>query len=347
MVNSGLQIKRGGVSSCVNASQYQRVRLWSGITSIGLNLAAIWLAVALAGAWGPGLSVGAQIAALLGLVVAFTLGSLPFDLLTGHALETFAGRTRQPLGGWLSDWAGGAARTGVGLAFGLGIFWANAATGGGAAGPLILGVLVLTVVAVGLVPGGRAAGPEERAFAARLEEERARLGLPAWPVRWFDAADDETVNGYVPPLRPARLCLSTSVARELTPREAALLAAREVWFRRSGASAAGATIVVAWQTIGVALALHVPANSPLAAAVAGAAVVSTWSFVALFVWPTLNRAWMRAADRSLRAFAPETEVRALLAKVQRLNATDVDLPPGKTAVFHPIPPLAERQQALL
>jgi hypothetical protein len=70
--------------------------------------------------------------------------------------------------------------------------------------------------------------------------------------------------------------------------------------------------------------------------------MTTWCFLALFVWPSLNRVWMCNADTFLATLATPGEVRDLLSKVERLNATDISLSPAKTAVFHPIPPLQDR-----
>jgi Zn-dependent protease with chaperone function len=132
----------------------------------------------------------------------------------------------------------------------------------------------------------------------------------------------------------------------LSPREAALLAAREDWFRKSGASLAIAAVVALWSLSGFLLALAIPSTSGLQAALSGSAVVTVWCFVALFVWPSLNRKMMKQADHSLLSLVSRDELSSLLKKVQTLNRTDVTLPKTKTFVFHPIPPLEDRLQTL-
>ena len=102
-----------------------------------------------------------------------------------------------------------------------------------------------------------------------------------------------------------------------------------------------------WLLVGAGLALTVPAANAIQAALGGAAVVSLWSFLALFVWPTLNRRWMSEADRVLLQYAPTEEIQALFEKVQQLNGTDTALASAKTAIFHPIPPTQDRINALL
>ncbi len=333
----------------MTAEQYQRVRLWAGITSIGANLGAIWMLAISALWWAPLIpSTGGQLAVLGLLALVLMLINLPFEILLGHALETAVGRTRQSFRAWLGDWLRQSARAGATLSFGLLFFWGHHFSGGAWSWPLLGGAFVVMLLVVLFVPQGVAAlpGSVEDRFALALAGELARLHQPPSVVRWFDNSDEESVNGYLVPWRAACLCLATTVARHLTPREAALLAAREGWFRRSGATARAVCIAVGWLMTGVGAGLFIPADSALQAALLGAAVVTTWCFAALFIWPTLNRSWMRHADLFLLTLAPREEVRALLEKLQRLNATDVSLPAGKTAVFHPIPPLTSRLEAL-
>ena len=142
------------------------------------------------------------------------------------------------------------------------------------------------------------------------------------------------------------LCLSTTVCSELTLREAAILAVRESWFRRSGVAAVVPVIVVGWLVLGLGLALLLPSSSGLEAATGGVAFVTVWCFLSLFIWPTLSRRWMTAADQSLLLMFPRSEVAALLRKVQSINRTDVSLSRVKTTVFHPIPPLDQRLEEL-
>jgi len=209
--------------------------------------------------------------------------------------------------------------------------------------PLLLiaaGALILILFL--LVPAGRPATPStpEEAFQKDLERELKSLSVNPRPVRWFDHRDSETVNGCITPR--GLLSLSTTVAEWLTPREAALMAAREECYRRSGTWIVILGIVTLWTLLGIFLARFLPSMNTVQAGLNGAAIMSTWCFLALFVWPTVNRIWMRHADASLATLASAGEVRDLLSKIERLNATDINLSAAKTAVFHPIPPLQER-----
>jgi len=229
------------------------------------------------------------------------------------------------------------------------LLWWNHST----SGALILPILTLAslVVLAGFfaVPTGYRAPSQSGEFQYEelLRNELRKLDSRVRDARWFDNGDVRFVNGFISPL--GLLCLSTTVSNELTPREAALLAAREEWFRKSGCFFAGSAIAVLWALLGFLFALLLPATSATSAAQAalgGSAVVTAWCFLALFVWPSLNRRWMRKADCHLAKLAPRDEVVALLKKVQSLNSTDVSLARVKTTVFHPIPPLEERLRAL-
>lgn len=327
----------------MDPTNYQRIRLWAGITSIGANLALIW-GLAISAAWWAGAFTGPLMtaAALLAVAALITLANLPFDLLAGNAVELAASRLREPSTGWLSDWIRHRALTLAGLWTGM-LFFSLFAQISQPWVPVLLiagGALILILFL--LVPAGHPATPgtPEEAFEKDLERELKSLSVIPRPVRWFDHGDSETVNGCITPR--GFLSLSTTVAEWLTPREAALMAAREECYRRSGTWIVILGIVTLWTLLGIFLARFLPGVNAVQAGLNGAAIMSSWCFLALFVWPTLNRIWMRHADTSLAALASAGELRDLLSKIERLNATDIDLPAAKTAVFHPIPPLRER-----
>jgi len=283
---------------------------------------------------------------LLGVAALLTLANLPFDLLSGNAVERGAGRIGGSTASWLKDWIKGRVVTLAGLWLGM-VFFSlfHRAPQSSILVSLIAGGL-LTFVLLLLVPAGHAAFPKSSAedFEKKLGLELKSLGLKLRPIRWFDHGDAETVSGCITPR--GFVSLSTTVAQCLTPREAALLVAREEYYRRSGASIVILMIVTVWTLLGIFLPSLVPAANPVQAGLCGAAMMSTWCFLALFVWPTVNRIWMTKADAFLVSLAPSQEVRELLSKIARLNATDISLAPVKTAVFHPIPPLKDRLDRL-
>jgi len=327
----------------VDSPNYQRVRLWSGITSIGANLAMIW-GLALSASWWASAVHGAwAVSVVLGAAATVvTLANLPFDMLTGHAVECAVGRTEVSATRWLLEWIRGRFVTLIGLWFGMIYFSAIHQAPGDAVVSLILVAGVVVILLFLFVPAGYPApkGSSHEVFEKNMATESVSLAVKSRPVRWFDLGDNETVNGCITPW--GFLSLSTSVAQWLTPREAALMAAREEYYRRSGAWILILLIVTVWTLLGILAASLLPSMNPVQAGLYGASVMTTWCFLALFVWPTLNRFWMRRADSFLASLATHGEVRDLLSKIERLNATDISLPPAKTAVFHPIPPLQER-----
>lgn len=337
----------------MNTCAYQRVRLWSGIVSIGCNLgliAALYLSAFWWGAIIPSAGIAAGVLAAIPFLIAGA--NLPFDILTGHAIETFANRTRQPLREWLSDWSTGAVRTAGAQAAGLLLFFLAAQSSSFWKWPTVLGIgVVIIAITLWRLQRSNADFRETNAepfadFEEHLASELQALGVTPPPVRWIHDIETDTVNGCIPPFG-SDLHLSSNVKRHLTPREAALLCLREIWITKSGRGRAGAVIAGAWLLAGVGLALTVPATNAIQAALGGAAVVSLWSFLALFVWPTLNRRWMSEADRILLQHASTEEIQALFKKVQQLNGTDTTLASAKTAIFHPIPPTQDRINALL
>jgi len=324
-------------------AKYQRIRLWAGITSIGTNLALIWGLAISSAWWGSGLAGFLTTSVfLLAMAALVTIANLPFDLLTGDAMERAAGRIESTSFSWFKDWIRGRAVTLAGLWIGMLFFAAfhQFPRSWNAFFLLLAGMMILILFL--LVPAGyqSTAGSTEEAFEMSLKLELKALEIKLRPVRWFDQGDAETVNGYITPR--GLLSLSRTVVQWLTPREAALMTMREEYYRRSGTWIMVLIIVAVWILMGILLTCCMPAMNAVQAGLNGAAMMTTWCFLALFVWPTLNRFWTGKADAFLASFVTSDEVRDLFSKIERLNATDITLSPAKTAVFHPIPPLQDR-----
>jgi hypothetical protein len=331
----------------VDPTRYQRIRLWAGITSIGANLALVWALALTSGVWAarfPSFTASAMV--LLATAALATLANLPFDMLTGDAVERAAGRTERATSSWFKDWTKGRSITVLGAWAGMLFFSFLHQLPESFLPWLLLCAAIFTMVLFFLLPAGRKAnqGSTLRKFEDDLALEVQTLGVKLRQVRWFDHGDVETVNGYITPR--GVLSLSDSVAQRLTPREAALMAAREEYYRRSGAWILIQVIVVVWTLLGILLASMTPSLNPVQAGLSGAAVMTSWCFLALFVWPAINRILMRKADVFLTSLVAKEEVHVLLQRIEHLNATDISLPAVKTAVFHPIPPLQERLSRL-
>lgn len=331
----------------MDPTRYQRIRLWAGITSIGANLGLIWGLAITSPEWAHPFSGARSSSVALFIVAALvTLANLPFDILTGDAVERAAGRVSLPTARWMKDWIRGRAMTLLGLWTGMMFFSLLPRVPQGWFLWVMLVAAMVTLLSLLSVPGGQPAPQKSyiEIFEASLRLELEKLGLKVRPIRWFDFGDSETVNGCITPR--GVLSLSNSVAQCLTPREAALMAAREEFYRQSGTWVLLWMIVAGWTLLGIVAARGASCSMPVQAGLTGAALMSSWCFLALFIWPSLNRIWMRRADAFLISLAPPAEVRGLFVKIGRLNATDITLSPIKTLVFHPIPPLEERLSRL-
>jgi Zn-dependent protease with chaperone function len=287
-----------------------------------------------------------QIIALGLLAVGFSLVNLPFDILTGFAVESAFQKTAVSFRKWLMHWMIGRSLCSLGLFLGFLLMWGNHIAGGS------LTSLFLLLAGIGIagtlfcIPTGfpsKLPSPEAR-YEDLLRHELQKLNVSQRPIRWFENDEICFVNGYLSPT--GRLCLSKTIVENLTPRESALLVAREEWFRKSGATLLGFLISAGWLLTGLWVAFSIPSPSGIAAALMGSAVLTGWCFLALFLWPSLNRHWMTQADRFLVTKSSRPEVSMLLEKLQMLNATDEALSKAKTTVFHPIPPLRSRLDAL-
>lgn len=346
------------------ASSYQRVRLWSGITAITLNLSLGWMLFAVAPVL-QRLMLGWPFVAQLALCLAGgMLLLLPFELLMGHAVERLVERTEQTVGSWLGDWFRGAARYFLaalfgGLVFGYGsaLWW-----------PWRVG-LTLLLLAVAffaseyhfrLAPRAwRPAEAPDPAFENEVRDALAEMKHPPVRLRWIDDSDSFAANGFLidPTILPGddetgrrTVGMTTSVVRYFTPHQAALMAVREVFQHRAGFRQTSLAICLGWLFVGLVMVWCAPLVTgslpPLNSALLGMAIMTTWCFVALFVWPTWNRYWNRRADGFLLTHAPLAAVRDLLVLLQQMNATDLELSGSKAFVFHPIPPLADRLHSL-
>ncbi|MBS0658864.1 MAG: hypothetical protein JSR82_11555 [Verrucomicrobia bacterium] len=345
------------------ATNYQRVRLWSGVSALGINLAMAWGAYFAAPTlerWLLGWPLAAQVAVV---VVAATLLLLPFEILVGHAIERMVERTDQTLKSWLQDWFQGVIRFalptiigGTVLGFGDTWWW-----------PIKVGAGLLLVVAgfvtaeqfYHLLPQSwKPAESPDPAFVGALRECCVEMNVPPAHIAWVEDTDAFTSTGVVvsPVFMAAReengmiipaVGMTTAVSRYLQPRQAALMMARELFILKCGYRRKALLLSMLWLGAGLGLAWWLPLGaSPLAAGLGGMAFMSTWCLLALFVFPPLSRRWVLKADQFLLTLAEPEEIRDCLSLLQELNATDITVESGKGYLFHSIPPLEHRLREL-
>lgn len=330
------------------AAAYQRIRLWSGIFSIGSNLVLVWVAFFIVG-WMPEQWFGAinWMGWLMLTILAFNLYGLIFDKLIGFELERYRGTTAQSAGAWLRDWVLGAAVQSVLMFTGLSL-WVMLVS---YVNPYLFifciclsaGAAVWALPQIFLTKWKCSSKPDLESEVLVILKE---WGVPIKRICWYDDGATAVLNGSLLPSCSDTVWLTDAVGK-LAPRAIALLIRREFHFRIKGYHVWTLIIVCCWVGAGAALALGLPTVNAWQQAMALAAVMTTWCFLALFIWPPLNRRWMRSADRSMLEVASVVEVTNLLRLLQESNESDVALSGLKQGIFHPIPSLENRIKELL
>jgi len=336
----------------MDAASYQQIRLWAGISSITLNLALVWAATFLAPAIDRFFLEWPVLILLPPVVLGAQLLMAPFDFLTGHVVERNLARTEFTARQWWRDWAHGVVRYTFALTAAGFIFSLEPLRTPGVQ-LVMLGLLATIMVAtalclLGILPSHLLLrrSPDSR-YSAALQQELQKLQIPSLMLVWVRDGETRGVNGAaVDFFKPHTVMLSASVPRQLTPREAALMVAREVYYVRRGFRWQSLVICLGWLLVGVGIGWNLPAAAGLQSALMPMAFISTWCLIGLFIWPNLSRAWMTAADQWLAEQSSPGEVRELLQHIQALNDTDTELPEWKRRVFHPIPPIHDRLETL-
>jgi hypothetical protein len=245
-------------------SKYQRFRLWSGITGIGLNLAMVWAAYVFALFLSEPLEAirGGWIAvAALGVALVFTLAMLPFDILVGHAAESAMGRVTTPLRDWLKNWFQNLPVFLFGTTFGISLFaWAAPAAWG--ATWVALGVVallaVLVIVSIPKLINRTASIGSEPELEEATNNVLRSLDAETVQLRVVEDGGQEGVNGMMMPFRPGTLYINRAAAENLQARELALLTLRERGFQSSGGTATALIATVGWVITGCLLAMTLP-----------------------------------------------------------------------------------------
>jgi hypothetical protein len=341
------------------AIDYPSVRLWSGIVSIGWNLALVWgfwwwvrgqeFAFRVPEPWEAG-------AGITLFFLGLGLLNLPLDWVTGYWLEKVAGRSTPSLGGWWLNAISGFFKMLLLQILGGILFaaWLFNYPGSPVVLVLIPGIYVgLRIWQFHWIPT-RLRQPAQfpEGYRAELEAELKRIDCP-WPDDLFlyRAEEDSLINGgRVGMGDHQRLMISDACVKHLHPRELALLIKREERFQMMNGSMRNLDLSLVWVFFGVLLVLfwlgweNISGWEAFFAMVAG---MTTWHWVGLFVLPTLARREILATDRwIMRNGSSREEWGALLRKLQKQNQTDEELGPWVERVFHPIPSLKTRLENL-
>ncbi|MEM6823003.1 MAG: hypothetical protein AAF558_13820 [Verrucomicrobiota bacterium] len=339
----------------MTATSYQRFRLWSGICSIGLNLSLAWLAYGISLGFGDiSFYPAPWILPLYALLISvfLILAFLPFEILIGFAAESSLGRTNESLNSWLSSWVKNQRFGILSLACGISLFgWLGPATWGATwiAAALLCFVLILIIYVLPSLIEHLGTGhiSKNERLESRINEELEQLGTEPVRLRLIDDGGQEGVNGMMLPFYKNRFFINQSAADQLSAKELGLLALREQWFQNCGQTRLSLLIIITWSVAGFLLSCTVPggvlpANTALQHGLGGMAIMTSWCFLALFVWPPLSNRAMLNADSYLAEKSSPDQVLALIQKLQKLNQSDDTLTTEKEWVFHPIPSLRKR-----
>lgn len=336
---------------------YARARLLLGITGVGTQvvLAGAALAADLPGRLLPSDPSAPVLAtagaATLALLVPVAL-LLPLDVLGGLLVV----RARPPLADWLRGWARGVAVQ-VAVWFVAACALVAAARAGGALAVIAAALALQAVLLAGRGALARAVAPfAVGAPAPALADAARAAGLDPARVRAVATADDGFVGGWMGTpfgravdAPTATLWVPAAWASLPRPALVAALARRRVT-RTRGLHARGVLLAVAWNTVGLALALGAPGADVRAAAGLLTVVAwgTLWSFLGLLLLPTPSRRAVFAVDRAAAADAATTAdaVRAALVALDARQDDEATRATGIETIFHPVPARAARLSAL-
>ncbi len=313
---------------------YARARLWLGISGVGFfvvaSASALYFDVARRAF--PGKSSVTAILITLALYVAL---SIPGDLLGGYVLPTRYQRTTISFGAYLRSWLQGVVCQSLTMAVCALLILLVASRFGTLAGLSTFALLMLCLLLGQLVLAGLVGGLTQ--IDARQE------GVT------YQSTDPAFVGGFVGFPGAEKLVFPAAWVNGLPADIVAMQRARRLGALRTGARTRGLVLALVWNLAGFALASQLPRaglSTPVGL-INTALWFTLWSFVGLLLLPTFNRPGVLEADRFAlsQGFAFETMARGISA-LDRLQDDEPDRSRWVERVFHPIPSVESRLQAL-
>lgn len=319
-----------------------RIRLWLGITGVGLTVliatVALWrdLPGRLLTADPTAPIIEAVTAALL-WPLAWSLLLFPLDLLGG----TVAVRQRPRQFAWLREWLRGiAVQVAVLLLAGTLLILLSRTLGllGAVAGAVLTAALIASLLGVLTRLG---ASTQTVAGDPELERE---AGLGEISTRTVATRDEAFVGGYAGLIRPSLVVPAAWLA---LPRETLLgLLVR----RRLAAGAPrirGVALALAWIAFGATasgLLLGLPSSA--AGLVRFSMGTTLWSFLGVLVLPTPSRRAVTALDQQARAIVGPMVVAEGITTLDRWQDDEPTRHRWVETIFHPVPSRSARLAAL-
>ena len=214
-------------------------------------------------------------------------------------------------------------------------------------------LLAFAQLAIPIPPGPYARpGVARKPWMEQVRAELTRQKLVAPKIAFYEHGERSLAGGWSG-VGPTRMLWVARTLWEVAPRTTAALIARELGHLRMGHRWLSFFSTVAWTVFGFILAnMILPArwqDNAASLVFALSAVMSTWCWISLlFVFPAMGRWQVYSADAAiLEAGFTLDEALAALNLLSERNKPDETLPPGIAFVFHPIPPMKARRDALV
>lgn len=340
-----------------NAPTYARARLRLGITGVGAFVVLSLIAIAVDG---PGTLFkdkgGAFFtnASLLAVWIAgASLLALPFEIMGGYLLPKKFGRKHpEGAGEWFLGWLRGVLIVILTMSFS-GAALVVAGRYGGHVGALGMLTLILVMLVslqtwlAKLIGGLKTVRPP----FGPVEDDLRAMGIVTPQVLCLDAVDEGFTGGISGPPTGETLVLPAFWFERMEPESIAVLIARRAAIVDRGLRVLGQVGAVGWTLLTFALATQMPRAGVFSVEeILGTSLWFTvFSFIGLLVLPTPSRAATLAADAFTAEEIPGRTTEVLMKTVELLDRLQDDEPtraPRVETIFHPIPSVTLRQQAL-
>ena len=342
----------------LTSTSYPKTRVWFGIISIGGNLFLPWIVYLGIVQGFISFSGGSNVAlTIIGYFFMVLLLNLAWDLLTGFIWEKRAQRYSGDFKNWAAHWAT-SALTVLFLQCCGGLMLALIAEN---LFPPFFGILIVGFFLLGLawslhhyhfhwIPAVlKKPYAVSETYQKELEQQLFTYGFSlknqSQLLYFYQSEDGSTVNGgSIGGGTQRRYMISSASVEQLAPAQLALLIWRDE--KISSSQLQNLCCALGYCLLGLLLAgasLYFVGSSFWERWFWLVSFLSSWFFLALFLWPSYSRRNYLSVDRKvIEAGIDPKFYEALLEKLQILNLTEREVPSWIEFVFYPIPSLEKR-----
>ncbi len=323
---------------------YARARLYLGISYVGTLVLAcsvsLWLGLpnGIYAASTPGPGSASELITLGLFVLLYVALGFPFDMLGGHILPRWYGRTRETFSHYVTGWFPAAVGHGVLLMLSATVLL-YAARYSGEVGFYGMAVTLMLILVAAQLPLAQ--------FIAGL----TTASTPAWlhPLdpqgRLLNNQDRGFTGGVVGLPGFERSVLPATWLEDL-PRdqlEAAVIRRRHV--RLDGPRAVGLFVGLAWNLVGLLVCVRVIGIVPdsVPGLLTLSCAITLWSFAGLLILPSLSRPGVFRVDAAAVASGVQPDLLAqTIVTLDSLQDDEPNRPRLVETIFHPIPAASTR-----